>query len=142
MKNGFLTCIAITGGAISFLLGGIDSLVHTLLIVQICDYVTGVLVAGVFHNSPKTKDGALESRAGFKGLVRKVLIWLLVIVANRIDIELATAYCRDAVLFAFIANEVLSLIENMGLMGLPIPSVITNAIELLKDKGELDQNEL
>lgn len=142
MKKGVVMSVVGAGGSfISYLLGGIDSLVQTLVIAMMIDYVSGLLVGGVFHNSPKTENGALESKASYKGLVRKFMIFLLVVIANRLDLELGISYCRDAVCFAFIANEILSIIENMGLMGIPIPSVITNGIELLKEKGE-QNNEL
>ena len=142
MKKGVVMSVVGAGGSfISYLLGGIDSLVQTLVIAMMIDYVSGLLVGGVFHNSPKTENGTLESKASYKGLVRKFMIFLLVVIANRLDLELGISYCRDAVCFAFIANETLSIIENMGLMGIPIPSVITNGIELLKEKGE-QNNEL
>lgn len=142
MKKGVVMSVVGVGGSfISYLLGGIDSLLLTLIIFMMIDYISGLLVGAVFHNSPKTKNGGLESKASYKGLVRKFMIFLLVGMGNRLDVELGMNYCRNAVCFAFIANETLSIIENMGLMGIPIPSVITNAIELLKEKGE-QNNEL
>ena len=108
----------------------------TLIIFMAIDYITGLMVAGIFKRSKKTQNGALESRAGFKGLCRKGVMLLIVLVACRLDIELHTTYIRDAVCIAFIANETISIIENAGLMGVPIPKVITKAIELLKTKEE------
>ena len=100
------------------------------------DYITGLIVAGVFHNSPKTEGGALESGAGWKGLCRKVMILGLVLVAVRLDMAVGTNYIRDAVCIAFMANELISIIENAGLMGVPIPPVILKAIDVLKNQGE------
>ena len=100
------------------------------------DYITGLVVAGVFHNSPKTSTGALESNAGLKGLFRKAAMLLFVLVGHRLDLAVGTTYIRDGVCIAFIANEVLSLVENAGLMGVPIPDVITNAIDVLNQKKE------
>ena len=108
----------------------------TLLIFMGIDYVTGLVVAGVFHASQKSSNGALESRAGFKGLCRKGATLLIVLVAHRLDLVIGTQYIRDAVVIAFSANEALSIIENVGLMGVPMPAVVTRAIEVLQKKGE------
>ena len=100
------------------------------------DYATGLIVAGVFHNSSKTETGALESRAGWKGLCRKGMTLLIVLIACRLDLVMNTTFVRDAVIIGYIANETISIIENAGLMGLPIPAVITKAIEILTKKTE------
>lgn len=128
------SAIGAVGGFISAAFGGWTSAMTTLIIFMAIDYITGLLVAGVFKKSKKTKNGALESRAGFKGLCRKGVMLLIVLVACRLDIELHTTYIRDAVCIAFIANETISIIENAGLMGVPIPKAIVKAIELLKSK--------
>lgn len=111
----------------------------TLLIFMGIDYLTGLIVAGVFHQSPKSEGGALESRAGWKGLCRKGVTLLIVLVGCRLDVVMGSNFIRDAVVIAFIANETLSIIENAGLMGLPIPAVITKAIEVLKKKAESEE---
>ncbi len=100
------------------------------------DYLTGLVVAGVFHASRKTKNGALESRAGWKGLCRKGATLLVVLVACRLDLIMGSNFIRDAVVIAFVANETISIIENAGLMGVPIPPVIVRAIDVLKQKAE------
>lgn len=135
------SAIGAVGGFISAAFGGWTSAMTTLIIFMAIDYITGLLVAGVFKKSKKTKNGALESRAGFKGLCRKGVMLLIVLVACRLDIELHTTYIRDAVCIAFIANETISIIENAGLMGVPIPKAIVKAIELLKSKEENDTEE-
>lgn len=112
---------------------------HTIHICSI-DYVTGLLVAGVFHNSGKTENGALESRAGWKGLCRKCITLLMVLVATRLDLVTGTNFIRDAVVIAFIANETISIVENAGLMGINIPPAITSAIEVLKKKSDSADN--
>ena len=86
--------------------------------------------------APKTENGALESNRCWKGLFRKVMTLVFVIIGYRIDVTLGVDYVKNAVIFAFMANELLSITENAGLMGLPIPKVITNAIEVLKNKGD------
>jgi toxin secretion/phage lysis holin len=134
MKNAIFTTIGIVGSIIASMFGGWTASLTTLLICMGIDYLTGLIVAGVFHNSPKTETGALESRAGFKGLIRKLMILLFVLIGYRLDVAVGTTYIRDAVCIAFIANELLSIVENAGLMGIPIPAVITEAIDILKQK--------
>lgn len=82
----------------------------------------------------------MESRAGWKGLCRKGVTLLVVLVACRLDLVIGSSFIRDAAVIAFIANETISIIENCGLMGIPIPSVITRAIEVLKNKAEGENN--
>ena len=137
MKSAILTFIGAVGGAIAALFGGWDAAAATLCIFMAVDYVTG-LVAGVFHKSRKSESGALESRAGWKGLCRKGGILLVVLVAARLDIALGTGFVRDGVITAFIANETISIIENVGLMGVPIPAAIAKAIDILNKKGKND----
>ena len=78
------------------------------------DYISGLIVAGVFKNSPKTDTGSLESKAGWKGLCRKCMTLIFVLVAYRLDLVIGTNYIRDAVIIAFIANETISLVEKSG----------------------------
>ncbi|MBP1537218.1 MAG: phage holin family protein [Ruminococcus sp.] len=130
--------VGAVGAAISTAFGGWTSAMTTLLIFMAIDYLTGLMVGGIFKRSKKTKNGALESRAGFKGLCRKGVMLLIVLVACRLDIELHTTYIRDAVCIAFIANETISIVENAGLMGIPIPAPITRSIELLRNKEKSD----
>lgn len=136
MKSGITTVIGVIGGMIASLFGGWDAALVTLIIFMGVDYVTGLIVAGVFHNSEKTKNGALESRAGWKGLCRKGVTLLVVLVACRLDLVMGSNFIRDAVVIAFIANETISIIENAGLMGIPIPAAIMRAIDILKNKAE------
>lgn len=136
LKSIILTCIGTIGGGIAALFGGWTSAMTTLIIFMVIDYITGLIVAGVFKKSGKSKSGALESRAGFKGLCRKGMILLILLVACRLDLALGTSYIKDAVCIAFVANETLSIIENAGLMGVPIPQVLIKAIDVLKAKEE------
>lgn len=136
MKSGITSVIGVIGGMIASLFGGWDAALVTLIIFMGVDYVTGLIVAGVFHNSEKTKNGALESRAGWKGLCRKGVTLLVVLVACRLDLVMGSNFIRDAVVIAFIANETISIIENAGLMGIPIPAAIMRAIDILKNKAE------
>lgn len=136
MKNAICTAIGLVGSFIASLFGGWSASLTTLLIFMLLDYLSGLIVAGVFHNSPKTETGALESRAGLKGLIRKFTMLLFVLVGHRLDLAVGTSYIKDAVCIAFMANELLSLVENAGLMGVPIPAVLKNAIDILKKKTD------
>lgn len=139
MKNGLCTIAGTVGGFIASLFGGWDTALATLLIFMAVDYATGLIVAGVFHKSQKTENGALESRAGWKGLCRKGTSLLVVLVAYRLDLVIGSNFVKDATIIAFIANETISIIENAGLMGAPIPAVIVKAIDVLKQKADDSQ---
>jgi toxin secretion/phage lysis holin len=139
MKASIMTMIGLIGSFFASLFGGWDAALVTLMLFMGIDYITGLIVAGVFHNSKKTKDGSLESRAGWKGLCRKGVTLLIVLIGCRLDLIMDTTFIRDGVVIAFIANETISIVENAGLMGIPIPPVITNAIEVLKKKKEGEQ---
>lgn len=126
----------IAGMVIGQLFGGINTSLITLLIFMGIDYVSGILVAGVFGNSGKSKNGGLESRAGWKGLLKKGITLAVVVVAYRLDLLMGTDYIKNAVIIAFCANEVISITENAGLMGIPVPKGIANAIDVLKRESE------
>ena len=136
MKTGICTAIGVVGGFVTALFGGWDQALITLVIFMGIDYFSGLVVAGVFHASKKTESGTLESRAGFKGLCRKAIILLFVLIASRLDLVMGTDYVRDAVIIGFIANELISIVENAGLMGIPLPAVITKAIDVLTQEGD------
>ena len=141
MKEMICTALGVVGSFIASLFGGFDAGMITLIIFMIVDYVTGLIVAGVFKNSTKTETGALESRAGWKGLCRKGVTLLIVLIAYRLDLLIGTNYIRDAVIIGFCANEAISIIENAGLMGIPLPAVISKAIDLLTKKSNSEREE-
>lgn len=138
-KLGVISTAGVVGSFISNFFGGWNEAMTTLCIFMLIDYITGLIVAGVFKNSTKTKDGGLESKAGYKGLARKFAILLLVLVACRLDLVLGISFVRDCVIIAFITNETISITENIGLMGVPLPKVIEKAITLLNRKGESNE---
>lgn len=140
MKQTICTALGVVGSAIASIFGGWDTGFVSLLILMSLDYISGLIVAGVFKNSPKTATGSLESGAGWKGLCRKGMTLVFVLAAYRLDLTIGTNYIRDAVVIAFIANEMISLVENAGLMGVPLPSVITKAIDILQKKAESEEN--
>lgn len=139
MKDIFCFCCAIVSSTILYLVGDITMPFIILLIFMCTDYITGLILSGIFKKSKKTKSGGLSSEIGFKGLIKKVCIIICVIVANMLDYVLKTNYIRNVVIISFITNEVISIIENLGLIGVKIPKVITNAIDILKGKEE-DEN--
>ena len=136
MKAGILSVIGVFGSAVATLFGGFDAALVTLVLFMGADYITGLIVAGIFHNSGKTENGALESRAGWKGLCQKGVTLLVVLVACRLDLMAGSNFIRDAAVIAFIANETISITENAGLMGIYIPAPILKAVEVLKNKPE------
>lgn len=136
MKEWFCAAIGVIGGYIASLFGGWSAALITLVTFMGVDYFTGLIVAGLFHASPKTPDGRLESLAGWKGLCRKGVTLLIVLIGKRLDLTIGSDFIGDAVIIAFIANESISIIENAGRMGVPIPAVVVNAIEVLKKEGE------
>ena len=135
MKHYITYMLGVIGAGIAAAFGGWGAALTTLCIFMAVDYVTGLLVAGVFHASKKSESGRLDSRAGFTGLLRKGMILLIVLIAARLDILLNTTFVRDAVVIAFCANESISIVENAGLMGVPIPAALRRAIEALEAKG-------
>ena len=135
MKESICTAIGITGSFIAGLFGGFDASMVTLIAFMGVDYVTGLILAAV-RKSPKTDTGGLSSRIGLKGLAKKCVILMLVLVSARLDITLGTSYIRDAVCIGFIANELLSIIENAGLLGVPMPEALKNAVEILQKKND------
>lgn len=135
-KSFFLIGLGAIGSVISELFGGWTSAMTTLVIFMLIDYITGILVAAVFKKSNKTEDGGLESKAGWKGLIRKFSTLLIVLISIRLDIIFNTTIISNCVVFTFLTNELLSLLENVGLMGIPLPSVLTEVISVLNKKGE------
>ena len=134
MKQVFCTILGLLGSALAAAFGGWDAAL-TALVVCICvDYVSGSLVALVFHKSSKSETGSYNSLYGVKGLFKKGLMLLFVLVAVQIDKLLGTAYVRDAVCLGFCCNEILSITENLGLAGIPLPQAVTKALEQLQKK--------
>ena len=136
IKIFILSGVACVGAAIASLLGGWTGAMTTLVILMFIDYVTGIIVAGVFHASPKSSGGALSSAVGFKGICRKFVIMLIVVVACRVDLLLDTNIIRDATCIGFCANELVSITENAGLMGIPLPRKLVEAIEVLRGDND------
>ena len=136
LKDIICTGAGVVGSFIAAALGGWDSALITLVTFMGIDYLSGLVVAGVFHKSKKTDTGALESRAGWKGLCRKGMTLLFVLIGYRLDLALGLNIVRNAIIIGFMANELISIAENAGLMGIKLPKIISHAIDILLKKGE------
>ncbi len=136
IKNSVLAAMAAVGTFVAHALGGWDAAMQVLVALMAADYLTGVLVAAVWQRSNKSATGALDSKAGFKGLLKKGMILLLVWLGVLLDSALGAAYIRTAVVLFFIGNEGLSLLENLGLMGVPFPAFLKRALEALREQGD------
>lgn len=128
-------CMGFLASTLNSLIGGLDMPFTTLFIFMIADYVTGCICALVFKKSPKTKDGAVSSNQYIKGLFKKLGIIIYVIISTRLDIMLNINYVRTAVIISFVIGETISIIENLGLMGLPMPDIIKKSLTLLNKKA-------
>ena len=122
------------GGWLGYFLGGCDGLLIALVVFVAVDYLTGVMCA--------ISDKKLSSEVGFKGICRKVLIFLLVGIANILDAQVigTGSVLRTAVIFFYLSNEGVSLLENAAHLGLPVPEKIKTVLELLHDRAEKEEN--
>ena len=138
LKVGICTGFGLVGSGIAAAFGGWDAGLMTLVILMAIDYLTGFLVAAIWHKSPKSENGTLESKAGWKGLCRKGVTLLIVLIGARLDELMGVDFVRNAVIIGYAVNELISIIENAGLMGVPVPDVLQKAIEILQKKGSED----
>lgn len=134
MKETFCTLLGILGSALCWAFGGWDAALMALVVSMSVDYISGSIVALVFHNSKKSETGSYNSAYGLKGLCKKGLMLLFVIVAVQADNLLGSSYVRDAVCIGFCSNEILSIVENLGLAGVPMPQAVVKALEQLQNK--------
>lgn len=136
IKNCVLAALAAVGTLIANALGGWDAAMKLLVAMMAVDYITGWLVAAIWHRSPKSASGALDSNAGFKGLCKKGAILLVVWIGTMLDSTYGGAYIRTAVILFFIGNEGLSVLENLGLIGIPYPKFLNKMLEALQEQGD------
>ncbi|MEK5175073.1 phage holin family protein [Heyndrickxia sp. FSL W8-0496] len=128
MDKTFKSIITVLGAVVGYLWGW-SPLLPILLVFVVLDYVSGMLASAV--------EGKLSSQVGFKSIPKKIMIFFLVAIGHLIDGLLGDNHMfRDAVIFFFLSNELLSIIENSGRMGLPIPSILTKAVDILKGKED------
>ncbi|MBE5965432.1 MAG: phage holin family protein [Lachnospiraceae bacterium] len=140
LKTTIVCIIGAVGSFVANLFGGWTSDLETLMIMMGIDFAMGLLIAAIWKKSEKSKTGALSSWSAWKGLCRKGVSLLFVLIAHRLDLALGVNYIRTAVIIGFIINELISITENAGIMGVPIPGVITKAIDMLKQRSEGDSN--
>lgn len=141
IKNIILAVMSAVGGFFVSFLGGVDTVLKALLIFMAVDYLTGLAVAFVFHKSNKTKNGGASSKEGFKGIVKKLCMISLVGLAHELDVIMGADYIRSITIMFFLANEGLSILENMGLMGVKYNKFLVKALETLKDRADISQSE-
>lgn len=134
MKEMICTIVGIFGSGFVYFFGGVDAVLIALCIFMAVDYISGLVVAWVFKKSPKTETGKVSSGVSLKGLCKKVFMLVLVGVAHLLDTVLGVDFIRSGLVVALTTNETISIIENAGLMGIPIPRVLHNAIEMLNEK--------
>ena len=129
MKNIIQTVIAAVGGFLGWFLGGLDGFLYALVAFVVIDYLTGVMVA--IHNKE------LSSEVGFRGIAKKVLIFALVGIGNIIDVNILQdgSAIRTAVIFFYLSNEGISILENATVLGLPIPQKLKDILEQLQKRG-------
>lgn len=132
MENLFKTIVAVVGAIVTFLLGGWSPLLQVLVVFIVLDYVLAVMVAATY--------GELSSKKGFRGIAKKVMILALVAVAYSIDtIAGDDTFIRDAVIFFYITNELISIVETAAKTDLPIPKVLKDTIQRLNNKSGEDK---
>jgi len=131
-----LTGLGLVGGWLAELLGGWDAGLQSLLLFMALDYASGLMLAGIFKKSQKSAQGALASRAAWQGFFRKGAALAVVLIAARLDLLLGLSFIRDATIIAYCGNELISITENIGLIGVPLPKPIKGAISALKEKEE------
>jgi toxin secretion/phage lysis holin len=129
------------GAIVTEIFGGWNTDITTLVIFMAVDFILGILTAGVFKKSDKTETGALSSNAAFQGFCKKGVILVLVLIAHRLDILMGTDFIRSGAVVGFCANELLSIVENVALMGVPMPSVIIKALDILRKKSDDDDKD-
>jgi toxin secretion/phage lysis holin len=118
-----------TGAVVGYLFGGWSVLLQILLAFVVIDYITGLLASGV--------EGKLSSKVGFKGIAKKLMIFCLVAVGHLVDKAIGEGdVIQNSIIFFYIANELLSILENAGRTGLPVPDQIKNTVQILKGKGD------
>ena len=135
-----MVVVGSVGGAISYIIGGWDTAIQTLLVFMLIDYLTG-LALGALNKSTKTESGGLSSKVGLKGIFKKAGMLVVVIIANRLDVLSGTEFIKDACIIVLIANEGLSIIENLGVLGVPIPKILIRVIEALKKTDDEAEKE-
>ena len=134
MKVKFCSIVGVIGSSVMAFVDRGGTALETLVIFMIIDYITGISVAVFWRRSGKTKRGLLKSEAGWRGLCKKGMILGFVLIGNRLDILLDTNYVMNTICIGYAMNELISIMENAGLMGIPLPAVVQEIVEVLSDE--------
>ena len=134
IKKVLCAIFGVMGATVAYLFGGWTEDMVTLIVAMTVDFLLGLLIASVFNKSPKSDSGKISSKSCFLGLCKKCTMLLFVLIAYRLDVSLGTDYIKPATVIAFIVNELISIVENAGIIGIPMPEIVTKAIDLLKSK--------
>lgn len=141
MWNKFTIIIGIITSFLTYVYGKWDSAMNTLLIVMAVDYVLALICAAQ-NKSKKSEQGGLHSQAGWKGLCAKGMSLIVILIAHRVDLMFGGDYCRIAITTGFILNEIISIIEYCGILGIPLPDAVTKMIDVLKDRANDESTEI
>ena len=139
--TGMKVAVAWTGGFVLYLIGGFDLFLEALLVCMIVDYLMGLTIAGVFKRSAKSKNGCLDSFVGWMGISKKITSLLFIIIAVELQKVSGLVGIREGVILTLIVNELISIIENAGIMGIPVPDPIKKMIDVLKPQADSATNE-
>jgi toxin secretion/phage lysis holin len=139
MKNFFVSAVGVLGSFLTYLVGVWNQSLTTLMILMIADYMLGFIL-GAANKSSKTDSGGLSSKVGFIGICKKCLIFVWIIIAHNLDKTMGVNYIQYGVIYAFMANELISLVENSTLLGFHVPDIITKSIDILKSKDSETDN--
>ena len=134
MKVKICSIVGVIGSSVMAFVDKGGAALETLVIFMIIDYITGISVAVFWRRSGKTKRGLLKSEAGWRGLCKKGMILGFVLIGNRLDILLDTNYVMNTICIGYAMNELISIMENAGLMGIPLPAVVQGIVEVLSDE--------
>ena len=139
--TGMKVAFAWTCGSVLYLIGGFDLFLEALLVCMIVDYLMGLTIAGVFKRSEKSKNGRLDSFVGWMGISKKITSLLFIIIAVELQKVSGLVGIREGVILTLIVNELISIIENAGIMGIPVPDPIKKMIDVLKPQADSATNE-
>ncbi len=123
-------------GVLVYFIGGFDLFLETLLVCMIIDYAMGLTIAGIYQKSQKSDTGGLNSFVGWMGISKKITSLLFVIIGVELQKMTGVPGIREGIIIALVLNELISIIENAGIMGIPVPKALTKAIDMLKEKEE------
>lgn len=126
-------------GTMIYFIGGFDLFLEALLVCMVVDYLMGLTIAGLYKRSDKTDTGGLNSFVGWMGISKKITSLLFIIIGVELQKITGLIGIREGIIIVLVTNEVISIIENAGVMGIPVPEQITKMIDILKQKGAKDE---